>query len=738
MIPTQVHTMEMERSERPRAVTIVGWVWLLAAALRFLNGLLALVVWKVGGLEREIPFVPRVVGMETIRRFAVPSIVVQILLGAAIAWAAFELLRLKSWARTVIVAASVVGILGMAVLGVYVYASTVRAASEAGVAAEQVRMAAIGAAAVITLVGAAFFGTTIFLLSGSSVRRAFGRAVVTRGRADFSASESADVLRAAVTRLSEGFEELPPSEARIPGGAEIARLLEEVAERLQNNYPYFHPLYAGQMLKPPHPVARLAYALAMWLNPNNHALDGGRESSRMEKEAVAEIARDVRLESAGVPRPPLRRRHDGEPRGALGGRPAPSGRRRRGVDAGALHPWTDRIACSAFPSSRSPATRRGRMDVRALERRLERGGVGTVVATIGTTATGSVDPLPEILALRERHGFRLHADAAYGGYFGLADNLAPEARRAYDRLREADSIVIDPHKHGLQPYGCGCVLFRDPAVGRFYKHDSPYTYFSSDELHLGEISLECSRPGASAVALWATQRLLPLEAGGEFAGGLTDCRAAALDFHAALADDARFLPAFRARARHRRLDPSGAERVGGLGPLPPDLRRGRAPESPSRARGAAGGVLRSRARRDRPRPRDGDLPALGADEARAPRVDVPDPRDPGRRRGRLGLRRCRQALRRLTLNTQRSTLNAYRSRIAASRPRITGTRSAAPGAIAIAFSTFERIRGFCWSRLQSATYGASFAQTNRASPPESKKSSGWSTPCATNEQAMSQ
>src|SRR2546430_2722571 len=51
-----------------------------------------------------------------------------------------------------------------------------------------------------------------------------------------------------------------------------------------------HTLYAGQMLKPPHPVARLAAALAMWINLNNHALDGGRASSRMEKEAVAEIA----------------------------------------------------------------------------------------------------------------------------------------------------------------------------------------------------------------------------------------------------------------------------------------------------------------------------------------------------------------------------------------------------------------------------------------------------------------
>lgn len=191
-----------------------------------------------------------------------------------------------------------------------------------------------------------------------------------------------------------------------------------------------------------------------------------------------------------------------------------------------------------------PCDGRGRLDAGALEARLRRGGVGTVVATIGTTATGSVDPLSDILDLRERFGFRVHADAAYGGYFGLAENLAPETRREYERLSEADSIVIDPHKHGLQPYGCGCVLFRDPDVGRFYKHDSPYTYFSSGDLHLGEISLECSRPGASAVALWATQRLLPLEAGGEFAAGLSACRDAALDLHGSLSADPRFLPAF--------------------------------------------------------------------------------------------------------------------------------------------------------------------------------------------------
>jgi len=186
----------------------------------------------------------------------------------------------------------------------------------------------------------------------------------------------------------------------------------------------------------------------------------------------------------------------------------------------------------------------GRMDLQALSKRVERGDVGTVVATMGTTATGSVDSLPEILALREKHGFRVHADAAYGGYFALIDTLAENAKSALARIGEVDSIVIDPHKHGLQPYGCGCVLFRDPSVGRLYKHDSPYTYFSSAELHLGEISLECSRPGASAAALWATQKLLPLVKHGEFAQRLERSRSAALALYEKLRADHRFVPAF--------------------------------------------------------------------------------------------------------------------------------------------------------------------------------------------------
>ena len=352
--------------------------------------------------------------------------------------------------------------------------------------------------------------------------------------------DSLRILREAVDRLDAGFSALPPISS-VPDEQGMRRVLFDVAERLRDNYPYFHPLYAGQMLKPPHPVARLAYALALWINPNNHALDGGRASSHMEREAVAEIARMIGWDA-----------HLGHLCGGgtmanlealwIAGQLRPKTKVVASQQAHYTHNRISGVLQLEFESI--PCDQRGRLDVEALARRLEQGGIGTVVATIGTTATGSLDPLPELLALRERYGFRLHADAAYGGYFKLADDLTAETRRVYDRLHEVDSIVIDPHKHGLQPYGCGCVLFRDPAVGRFYKHDSPYTYFSSKELHLGEISLECSRPGAAAVGLWATQRLLPLVKGGEFARGLNSSRAAALALYAKLRADERFMTAF--------------------------------------------------------------------------------------------------------------------------------------------------------------------------------------------------
>jgi len=352
---------------------------------------------------------------------------------------------------------------------------------------------------------------------------------------------AAELLAACLTSLQKKFEGLPNLPQ--PGvDSQMRQVLEQATERMADNYPYFHPLYAGQMLKPPHPIARAAYGMAMWLNPNNHALDGGRASSQMEVEAVREIAAMLLWDS-----------HLGH---------LTSGGTFANLEAlwvaGQLNPGK-RIVASAqahYTHSRISGVLKlkfapvandsnGRMDLDSLEQELRKGDVGTVVVTLGTTATGSVDPLDKVLELREKYGFRVHVDAAYGGYFRLiASSLAPETRRAFEATRDSDSLVIDPHKHGLQPYGCGCVLFRDPSVGRFYKHDSPYTYFTSEALHLGEISLECSRAGASAVALWATQKLLPLVPGGQFAVDLEKSRQAAKTFYRFLEKDSRFLPLF--------------------------------------------------------------------------------------------------------------------------------------------------------------------------------------------------
>lgn len=336
--------------------------------------------------------------------------------------------------------------------------------------------------------------------------------------------DTVSILPDLIQALDGGFDHLPDY---VPYGdlEGMQSVLEETMNRMRNNYPYHHPLYAGQMLKPPHPVARMAYTMALWINPNNHALDGGRASSAMEKEAVAGIARMFGF---------------GEHLGHLCGGGTMANMEALWI-AGRLRPEASVAASSQAHYTHSrisevlgityrsvPTDEQGRMDVDALARLAEREEIGTVVATMGTTGLGAVDPLHDILECGKRYGFRVHADAAYGGYYTLASNLLHETRKAFDALSAVDSIVIDPHKHGLQPYGCGCVLFSDPSVGAHYRHDSPYTYFTSEELHLGEISLECSRPGAAAVALWSTMRLLPPEREGRFAADLERCRRAAL------------------------------------------------------------------------------------------------------------------------------------------------------------------------------------------------------------------
>ena len=352
-----------------------------------------------------------------------------------------------------------------------------------------------------------------------------------------------------------------PDETLAVQPEQIEAVLGDYLTRLEANYPFGHYRYVGQMLKPPHPLAQVAYALAMTINPNNHALDGSPATSAMEKVVVAELAAMF-----GFPEAHLGHLTSG---GTVANLEALWVARQ-------LHPecvivgsqqahYTHSRMCAVLGARYESIAvdAAGRMDVAALEARLLAGDVGTIVATLGTTSMGAVDPLHEILPLARKHGARVHVDSAYGGFYTLLAQAAdPQIDpRAYLAIAEADSVVVDPHKHGLQPYGCGSVLFRDPAVGRFYLHDSPYTYFTSDELHLGEISLECSRAGAAAGALWATLRALPLASDSGLGPILTKSRHAALrwaelinaeaDLHLLTAPDLDIVCLFPAEASER-------------------------------------------------------------------------------------------------------------------------------------------------------------------------------------------
>ena len=120
---------------------------------------------------------------------------------------------------------------------------------------------------------------------------------------------------------------------------------------------------------------------------------------------------------------------------------------------------------------------RFRIDVGDLTRKIEedlRAGhlPFCVVASAGTVSTGAFDPLGEVADVARAHNLWMHVDASYGGFAIMAQS----ARHFFDRIGEADSVSLDPHKWLYVPIDCGCVLYRDPAAARAaFRHDAEYT-----------------------------------------------------------------------------------------------------------------------------------------------------------------------------------------------------------------------------------------------------------------------
>lgn len=321
--------------------------------------------------------------------------------------------------------------------------------------------------------------------------------------------------------------------------SKLKNVFEKLQEKLKNNYPFHHPIYAGQMLKPPHEIAMASYLAIMSLNPNNHALDGGPATAELEKETISLLSNMFGFEKS------LGHLTSS---GTIANLEALWVSRELNPDKAIAFSeqshYTHKRMCQVIGvkavSIKSDSL--GKMDLNDLEAKLQIHNIGTVVVTVGTTGLGALDPLDKIVELKEKYNFRIHVDSAYGGFYTVLKDTYLINGDIFKAISKADSVVIDPHKHGLQPYGCGCVIFSNPEVGKLYSHDSPYTYFTSDELHLGEISLECSRSGAAAGAFWTTLQLFPLEENSGFGEILKKTRNSATKFYNYISTSDNFVP----------------------------------------------------------------------------------------------------------------------------------------------------------------------------------------------------
>ena len=152
-----------------------------------------------------------------------------------------------------------------------------------------------------------------------------------------------------------------------------------------------------------------------------------------------------------------------------------------------------------------------RMDVRALGRTLgELHDAGrrvmAVVATSGSTATGSFDDLPSIADLCDARDIWLHVDGAHGA----SALLSPTRRGLVTGIGRARSLAWDPHKMLLLPLSAGMVLVRDEAaLGAAFAQQAPYLFHAATgerSWDMGPRSFQCSRRG-DALKLWvALQR----------------------------------------------------------------------------------------------------------------------------------------------------------------------------------------------------------------------------------------
>jgi glutamate/tyrosine decarboxylase-like PLP-dependent enzyme/anti-sigma regulatory factor (Ser/Thr protein kinase) len=173
----------------------------------------------------------------------------------------------------------------------------------------------------------------------------------------------------------------------------------------------------------------------------------------------------------------------------------------------------------------------------------EKRPVIAVVGVVGTTEEGAVDPMDELIELREEFAqrglkFSLHCDAAYGGYIAACFRSAAgefreirdmrqeyagwpsaDVYQSFAALKDVDSVTVDPHKLGFVPYPAGAIVFRDGRVKDLVAQEAAYalggrTVRQPGEIYIGKYILEGSKPGAAAAATFLSHRVVPLDENG--------------------------------------------------------------------------------------------------------------------------------------------------------------------------------------------------------------------------------
>lgn len=130
-----------------------------------------------------------------------------------------------------------------------------------------------------------------------------------------------------------------------------------------------------------------------------------------------------------------------------------------------------------------------------------------VIASAGTTNTGSIDPIPEISDICSKYALWMHVDGAYGASILLSENY----NHLLKGIENADSLSWDAHKWLFQTYSCAMVLVKDKNdLARSFSENPEYLRdldINDDEINYGNVGIELTRP-TRGLKLWFTLQTL--------------------------------------------------------------------------------------------------------------------------------------------------------------------------------------------------------------------------------------